>query len=666
LDSTVSAAILALAQFGDLGRLAMLLGGVAIGLVIGILPGLGGIIGLTLVLPFTFHLDPLLALSLMVGLYAVVATSDSIPAILLGVPGTVGSAATVMDGYPLTQRGDAGRALSVAFASSLLGGLFGALVLAVSIPVMRPLMLAMGSPEMFMLCVLGLSLVAALSGSNILHGLIGASLGILLSLVGEDYQSGALRWTFDTTYLWSGIPLVPFALGLFALPEIADVAIRRRPLAGPQVSTVQGRRAGLRDVITHWRVVLRSSAIGSLLGALPGIGSSVIDWVAYGAAVRSAHDSSTFGRGDVRGIIASEASGNAKEGGALIPTLAFGVPGSAAMAILLGAFSIHGIVPGPDMLSRHLDITFAIVFSLVLANVAGAAVCFIFARRLAAITRIPPGYLVPIVLSIAVLGSLQGELHWANLVVFLAAGALGLVMKLLRWQRPPLLLGFVLGPLLERYLATSYNIYGFAFLERPVVIGLLLLTCWGIAIPAARKFVAWRKAGMPRITRSPKELLDGHSALAGIIAGVFALALYLSSDWESAARAVPNAISVAGLCIIALSFAGRGSGFIAAARMIAPTSDGVRYDEELSPGLIRSRTLSYVLWAFAVLPVAWLIGPILAVMLWTVCYMVFVFRINVVQAIATAAMLGVAGHILFDRVLGTHWPLSLFEALVRR
>ena len=366
-------------------RMGLLLTGVVLGLVIGIIPGLGGIVGLSLLLPFTYGMDPYSAMAILMGMAAAVSHGDVIPAILFGVPGTVGCAATVMDGYPMAKRGEAGRALGAAFNASLLGGLFGAVVLAVSLPVIRPVILLFGAPEMMAICVFGMTLVASLSGNAPLKGLTAASLGLLLSMIGENSQTETLRFTFGTHYLWDGMPIVPVALGVFAIPELCDIMINRKSIAGGRrIDAMSGQWQGWKDAFANWFLVTRTAVLGSVCAMIPGLGAAVIDWIAYGHALKTEKGAAeTFGKGDVRGVIAAESSTNAREGGSLIPTIAFGVPAHASMAILLGAFLIQGIVPGPDMLSKHLDVTYTIVWSLTLANVFGTLICFALANQFA-------------------------------------------------------------------------------------------------------------------------------------------------------------------------------------------------------------------------------------------------------------------------------------------
>ena len=431
----------------DPSRLMFVALGVVIGLSLGVIPGLSGIVGLSLLLPFTFDMDPYTALAFLVGLQAVVATSDTIPAVLFGVPGTVGSAATILDGHPMAKQGLAARAFGAAFSASVLGGLLGAVFLAFSIPLLRPFILSFGSPELLAFCIFGLSLIGVLSGGNPLKGLAAAGIGLVIATTGEEPNTAVERWTFGSLYLLDGIPIVPLALGLFALPELADMAIARRnlPDEGPAAAG-HGQLAGIRDTLSNLPLVLRGSAIGSVLGAVPGIGAPVIPWIAYGHALRSEKGAAeTFGKGDVRGVIAAESSNNAKEGGALVSTIAFGVPATAAMALLLGAFLIHGLSPGPDMLTTRLDVSYTLVWTVAIANVLGCAICFAFARQLAGIARIRIGILAPVVLSIVFIGAFQATRQWGDIIALLGFGLLGWAMKRVDWPRPPLLLGLVLG-----------------------------------------------------------------------------------------------------------------------------------------------------------------------------------------------------------------------------
>lgn len=485
-------------------RLLALMAGVLSGLIIGVLPGLGGVVGLALLLPFTYALDPYMAFALMVGMLAVTTTSDTIPAVFFAVPGAVGSTATILDGHPMARRGEAGRAFGAAYMSSLMGGVIGAAVLALSIPILRPILLAFGAPEFFMLGVLGLIMVATLTGGVPTKGLLSAGFGLALGLVGMDRFNGIPRFAMDQLYLWDGVSVVIVGLGLFAIPEIIDMGIKGSSISSGDVSG--GRRGvgqGIRDVFRNWFLMLRCSLIGTLMGILPGMGVALINWLAYGHAMQTERGArETFGKGDVRGVIAPESSNNAKEGGALIPTLAFGIPGSPVMALLLGGFVIQGLVPGPAMLDQHLDITYMMVWSLVIANVLATGLCLLFGNTLARLATVRIHLLAPLVIVIVFLGAYQATQGPADLVLLLAISALGWTMKRLSWPRPPLLLGLVLAPVLENNFIISIQAYGWAWLARPVV---LVLVALALATLAGQYWLAARRGADRRVASGTRD-----------------------------------------------------------------------------------------------------------------------------------------------------------------
>jgi TctA family transporter len=552
--SMLDAAGQALLIMIDPYRLMFLAVGVVMGLVLGILPGIGGLAGVALLLPFTFTLDPYTAFALLLGLASTTATGDPIPAVLFGVPGGAGSAATVLDGLPMAKRGEAGRALSACYMSSMLGGLFGAALMAVTLPLLRPIMLYIGSPELLAFAAFGISMVAILSGSAPLRGLVAAGFGIMLAMIGSDPQTGTLRWTMESLYLWEGLPLVPVVLGLFALPELCDLAITRSAIAGTAKYDVKtGMWQGAKDCFTHWWLVLRCSWIGAAMGAVPGIGASIIDWIAYGHAVRTEKGAHlTFGKGDVRGVIAAESSNNAKEGGALVPTVAFGVPGSAGMAILLGAFLIHGLVPGPDMLTKNLNVTYAMVWSIALANILGAGLCYLFSGQFAKLATLRYTLILPCVLGIIYIGAFQGSRDWGDLFALLAFGVLGWIMKQLRWPRPPLILGIVLGDLIERYMFISVERYGATWLMRPVVVVLLAMALFGLLRPF------WQDV---KIHGGIKKMLTDFGRPTFNITNLFYVFMILlmggmlvqASTWHFSAKLVPTIVGSLALFFATLS-----------------------------------------------------------------------------------------------------------------
>ena len=458
-------------------RMFFLTIGVFIGMALGAIPGLGGVVGLAILLPFTFGMDKTAAIAMLIALTSVPTTSDTIPAVLFAVPGTVGSQATILDGHPMARKGEAGRAFGAAYLTSMLGGVIGAILLGLAIPVLKPLVLYFAAPELFALGVMGISMVAILSGRVPLKGIIAGCFGLILSMIGTDMQEGLLRWTFDTIYLTDGLNLIIVSLGLFAIPEIADMVIEGTKISAVPKAAMKGVGQGMRDVFTHWWLMLRCSFLGVWIGVIPGLGSAVVDWIAYGHAKQTCKDAAlTFGKGDVRGVIAPESANNAKQGGALVPTLAFGVPGSASMALLLGGFMIQGIQPGPEMLIKNIDIVYAIVWSTAIANVMATGMALLFTNSLAKISAVRIQILAPLVMIVVFLAAYQATTSLADLITLLAIGGLGWIMKRCGWPRPPLLLGFLLGTLIERYIFISVKAYGSGWLARPLVLVIFAVT----------------------------------------------------------------------------------------------------------------------------------------------------------------------------------------------
>jgi len=707
LDMAISAAV----TLSDPMRLSFLALGVLFGLVLGVIPGLGGLVGLSLLLPFTFHMDPFTALAFMMGLSAVVVTSDTIPAVLFGVPGTVGSAATILDGYPMAKRGESGRAFGAAFTASVIGGVYGAILLALMVPVIRPIILQIGSPELFAICIFGLSLVAVLSGGTPLKGLAAACIGLMVATAGDDPQTGTLRWTFDSLYLWDGLPVVPLALGLFAVPEIADMVITRQSISGGVAASSRWSQwEGVKDVFRNKFLLFRCATIGAGLGAIPGIGASVIDWIAYGHAVRSIKDSGkTFGKGDVRGVIASESSNNAKEGGALLPTIAFGVPGSASMALILGAFLIHGLVPGPEMLTTRLDITYTLVWSVAIANILGAGICFAFANQLAKIALVRIGILAPVVLAITYIGAFQGGKAWGDIIALLIFGLIGWGMKRLHWPRPPLILGFVLGALVERYMFISVERYSWEWLWiiregdfRPWVMIIFAMTLYGVLGPIIRSRMARKRAGELRPTRIgfQAQNLNPDTYFTIALMAMFVVIIGVAAGWEFGARLVPTIIAIAGILFTggilvlrlfvapvaapAMAAAGAGAGggdrnldsdggfdeaqAATAGDAFNVKSEEVHFDIQADYGDLDTKTIFtragvYFAWLLFFYGIANVVGLLPAMFLFLVGYMRFEGKESWKMTLGIAVPMWIGSYALFHKLLVVPWPQSLIGHL---
>ena len=468
--------------------LSFMLIGIVTGFWVGLMPGLGGVTTLALMLPFVYRMQPVQAFAFLLGMHSVVATTGDITSILFGIPGEGTTAATILDGYAMAKKGEAGRALGAALASSLVGALVGAGALVLAIPIVRPLVLTFGSPELFMLTILGIASIASLSGRrsrSMLRGFLAGAMGLFLAAVGQDPQAGNFRYTFGFLYLWDGLDLVPVLVGFFAIPEIIDLAVRGTAIAGgAPTGRLVGVATGIRDTFKHFWLTIRCSLIGTYIGVVPGLGGSVAQWMAYAHAVQSARtpaERDGFGKGDVRGVLGPGAANNSKEGGDLIPTVAFGVPGSASMAILLGAFLLVGLTPGPDMLTKHLNVTLTMVWTIVLANIITVAACLVFLNHLAKLTTIRGSLLIPFLVLLISVGAYTANNNLNDILVMLAFGGLGYLMVRFQWPRAPLVLGLVLGEIAERNLWISVARYGAEWLGRPIVVVLLLLTIAVIA-----------------------------------------------------------------------------------------------------------------------------------------------------------------------------------------
>jgi putative tricarboxylic transport membrane protein len=512
-----NAALDALHQLFQVQTLLWLALGVLVGMITGLLPGLSGAAGLALLLPLVYGLNPAAALAMMVGLLAVNNTTDTFPSVLIGVPGSSGSASTIMDGYPLAKKGQAGRALGASFTASMLGGLIGALALFLVMPIARPLIIGIGSPELFMLTLFGLSMVGILSRrKSPLKGLMIGLFGMLFSAIGSAPAASEYRFSFDNEYLSQGLPLVVVILGLFAVPELIELVRKNTSVAGHGTELLSsGRWQGAKEVFKHKWLVLRSSVMGVVLGAIPGLGGSASTWIIYGLTTQSYKDKKEFGKGDIRGVIGPEAANNSDNGGSLMPALLLGIPSGAGTAVLLGGLILIGVTPGPILIEKQPDLILVIAWSLALANVIGTAICFLLTRQIAKITDIKPGRLVPFLFIAIAISAYQASQEPEDLILLLAVGIFGWVLTIADWPRAPFLIGFVLGPATEGYLWISMSRYQFDWLLRPgvIAIGILILAVIWLALRSGSSGglgSRWIRAGKraAKRTRLPEPSAD--------------------------------------------------------------------------------------------------------------------------------------------------------------
>ena len=596
--------------------------GVTIGMWMGAVPGLGGVLGMILLLPFTFDMEPVNAFALLLGLFAVTSTSDTIASVMLGIPGTAASQATILDGYPLAQKGQAARAFGAAFTVSAFGGVFGAAVLAISLPLITPIITAFKSGEIFMLAILGLAMVGSLSGGSITKGVAAALLGLLISTIGSAQTVAIYRYTFDQDYLLDGLPIVPVVLGLFAIPELMELATRNVNIS--RVSKEQaeggGMLDGIRDAFRHWWLATRCATIGTYIGILPGLGAAIVDWVAYGHAVQSAKDKSKFGKGDIRGVIAPEAANNAIKGGALIPTIAFGIPGSLGMAILLGALLLVGLLPGPDMLTTDLPITFAMVWTIVIANILAAIVLMFLAKYVAKVAFISGHLIVPGVILFIFMGAwLAGGTSLGAWITCLIFGILGYLMKVTGWARPPLVLGLILGGISEnRFQLATLAEGSYAWLSRPIVLVIVCLIVLTILL-AARGIVKNRQ------TKDTQEAGEGRGfnpvvslPFSIIVLCVFVGSVYIAADWDIRVSQFPLAVGVPGalLALLAIYIDGKA---LSRARINA--SDWLSVLKEASHQAVLRKSMKFISAIIGMILVTLFVGQKIAVPLFIFLYL---------------------------------------------
>nr|WP_249138990.1 tripartite tricarboxylate transporter permease [Actibacterium sp. MT2.3-13A] len=463
--------------------MGLILLAIPLGLFFGAVPGLGGKLGIVLLIPMVFGMDPLAGAVFLLAMHAVVHTGGSIPSILFGVPGTGADAATIVDGYPMAQKGQAGRALGASLGASGVGGIIGAFFLAATLPVLRPVVLAFSPAEFFLLAIFGITFIAMLSGRSLLKGVAVGMLGLLVSLVGLDPHTGSQRFTFDQLFLWDGVNVVAAVLGMFAIPEMLSLGVKGGSIAGASGKMARYDMGqvieGILDVFRHPWLTFRTSIIGAAIGAIPGLGGDAASWMCYGHAVQTCNNPETFGKGDVRGVIAPETANNSKEGGSLLPTLFFGVPGSSGMAILIGAFVMLGIQPGPSIALTGMDMVWSLIWALALANFLSVFVFLGMAPTFSLLVFVKGFLLIPFVFVLAFLGAYLSEGAWENIVLVLGIGALGYFLKKNNWPRPPFVIGLVLGGIAEDSLHKAMAIWGPSFFLRPlslVLIALIVLT----------------------------------------------------------------------------------------------------------------------------------------------------------------------------------------------
>jgi hypothetical protein len=503
-----------------------------------------------------------------------------------------------------------------------------------------------------MLIILALTMVGMLTGTSPLKGLAACGLGLLLGTVGAAPATGDYRLTFDTLYLQDGISVVIVGLAMFAVPEIVDI-LRRRMAISTTRKLGSGTLRGFAETLRHLWLVLRCSSIGTMMGALPGLGGPVITWVAYGHVVQSAKDREMFGKGDIRGVIGPESANNSDNGGALIPALMFGIPSSGSMALFLGGLILLGVEPGIGMMERHLDLTFVIIWSLALANVLGTAMCLILAKPISRITLVPFTMLAPFMIAIIYFAAYQVTRSWYDLVALFALGLLGVYMKRFGWSPPALLIGFVLSTRLDASVYQSVQVYGASFLERTGVQVLLALIA--VSLVLAVRFKPSRPPLTPdglhaAIERKPQLIF------LGLVTAFVAFAVYETSRLAFLARVFPLSVALITLVLLLAVFA----------LALRNRPSYVLHDAEREWAAEERPThsiLHYQSWILGLLAAVGLFGFVLGIFV----YISIFLRVKA-QVVWFKAALGAAGAVVVLSVLSEllvlDYPKGLLQSLI--
>ena len=470
------------------GMLAFLVG-TFMGFIFGILPGIGQGTILILLIPFCFTLSHSTAFILLASALGSTTVGGSMTCIILNTPGTVGNLTTMLDGYPMARKGEAGRAIGNAAGASLVGGIFGIIVLMLSIPLVRKLIHLIGARENFWLVILALIIVALSSPSGaFLKGLAAGAIGLLFSFIGFDNVSGITRFSGDSIYLWNGIYIAPLVVGVYALSEMTTLQATGLTIAGDNIKAASLFQSihGAWESIKSFRTWILSSVIGTIIGIIPGIGAATATYASYGTVKLMSKDGHSFGHGNIKGIIASEAANNAKDGGSLLPTLFFGIPGSPEMAILLGGFIIFGIFPGPAMAYEHLNLAWLIILGVLLSNMLACIFAIIGSPLFSRITTISVSLVlaISVPISLASIYAARGN-PWDYLATLLFA-ILGIAMKRVSYPIGSLIIGWILGPLAEKsfYITLQSNYYNpVGFYNSPFSITLMAIVLLLLILP---------------------------------------------------------------------------------------------------------------------------------------------------------------------------------------
>jgi len=464
--------------------------GISLGMIFGLIPGLSGLTGMSLLLPIAITQPPEIAIAFLLGMYAVTTQTDAIPAVLIGVPGTSAAQATYLDGYPMAKQGMAGKALAIAAYASFIGGTVSVIFLMLVAPLLSKVAVSFGPAEYFALMVLGLTAVVSLSDKSLVKGLIAAVVGVMISIVGIDTQTGTERFTFNSIQLLDGIDFLVVALGIFALAEVFYMLLRGGGGKEAPRNTIGSLKLSRGEVKKIAGPIGRSSVLGFFTGVLPGAGATIGSFLGYSMEKRLAKDGDTFGQGNIKGVAAPEAANNAACTGSFVPLLTLGVPGSGTTAVLLGALLVMGVTPGPMMLEQRPDVFWGVIASMYIGNIFLLVLNLPLIPLIAKILDLPRPLLLSMILIFCMIGVYGMSFSVFDLLLLLGFGLLGLGMRLFGFPTAPLILALILGNIMEESMRRALQISGgdwTTFIDKPISLALLVIAVLSLGLPLLKK-----------------------------------------------------------------------------------------------------------------------------------------------------------------------------------
>jgi putative tricarboxylic transport membrane protein len=644
---------------------ALLLAGMFLGTLAAVLPGLGATAIVAAFLPLTFTLDKYEAFIFLAAITGAGGFAGSVTAILLNVPGDSVNAATCLDGHPMARQGKAGVAIGASATASVLGSVFGMVVVVAGLHVLGGAILAFGPSEFFALSIAGVALIGTVSTRSPLKGIAAGLIGMMVGFVGQNAVVGGQRYTFGIVELYDGVSLVPILIGLFAIPEIFSLMTSKQSISGEPIA-VHGMRSGVHEVLRRPGLVIRSCLLGSGIGLIPGVGQTLASWIAYGAAMKTSKSPETFGQGNIEGVIAPEATIDTKEAASMLPLFLFGLPSGVGTAIFLSVFQIYGVVPGKELVRHDLPLVWVIVLTIALVSVGTSLLGFVLADQMARLTLVPVALLVPTVYVLGVVSAFTDQGSLAGIAIALVFGAVGIVMERLDYPRAPLLIGVILVPFAEKNLFQArqlhYGSYEFLW-SRPITVVILVVVLAALLRPLVRRTYRFassrgRRPAAPLVAHGgqrehakPAAQLSFAVALLGINLSLVPETLRLQPDARTFPLIVQSALVVATVALVADS---------ARSLLTVRPPPEAEAAELIDDSLMRRSVLVPLLWLALLPALVWALGLVPASGIYTLLFALLfapdeLSKLRIGLAVIAAGALMALVSLVFDRWL--HMPL---------